>query len=61
MFVERLNNNVIIKIPVGLVNISEIQNLLDFLRYKEIAKKSKATKKDFEDLINSVKGKRSSK
>jgi hypothetical protein len=58
MLIERNNNEVIIKIPVGLLGMSDLQHLLDFLRYKELAKKSKAKKSDLQSLIGLIKKKR---
>ncbi len=58
MLIERNNNEVIIKIPAGLLAVSDLQHLLDFLRYKEISKKSRAKKSDLQSLIDLVKKKR---
>jgi hypothetical protein len=55
MLIERQDNDLVIKIPASIVNLKEIQSFLDFLRFKEITDKSKATKKDLTDLLTVVK------
>ena len=60
MVIERKNNEVIIRISSSVVS-DDIEQLVDYLRYKEIAKKSKARISDLEKLTSSVKRKRSFK
>ncbi len=48
MTVERSKNNLIITIPSS--NIKEAQDIMNFLKYKEIVKKSKAKKNDLAGL-----------
>ncbi len=55
MLIERNNNEIVIKIPNGILGSSELESLFDYLRYKEIAKKSKAKAKDLKDLLSLVK------
>jgi len=55
MLIERQDNDLVIKIPASIVSLKEIQSFLDFLRFKEITDKSKATKKDLTDILTTVK------
>ncbi len=54
MTIERTASEFIIKIPSS-VGINEVQEFLDFLRYKELTSKFKATQNDVEDLVGEVK------
>jgi hypothetical protein len=58
MLIERQNNDFVVRIPSSLVSLKEIKDFLDFLRFKEITGKSKATKKDLTDLLLVVKSNR---
>ena len=58
MLIERTNSQVIIKIPSNILALKELQELLDYLRYKEIAKKSSAKKSDLLNLVSLIKKKR---
>jgi hypothetical protein len=60
MVIQKKGNEVIIRISSSVLT-KDIQQLVDFLRYKEIAQKSKARKADLEELVSSVKRKRRSK
>jgi len=54
MRVTRRNNELIISIPDDLLGISEIQELLDYLKFKSITSKSKATTRDVEAIANKI-------
>jgi len=54
MIVERLNNEILIRIPSNM-NYSRIQSLLDYLRYEELTSDSKATQEDVDVLTAEVK------
>ncbi len=60
MVIQRKNKEVIIRISSSVLT-EDIQQLVDYLRYTEIAAKSKARKSDLEELTASVKKKRHSK
>ena len=55
MVIERTNTETIIRIPTSMMTYLEVQDLLDYLFYKEITSKSKATRKDVNQLTKSVK------
>jgi len=53
MILERTNNEILVRLP-AYVDLSELQNMLDYLDYKEQTAKSKATQKDVEELSEIV-------
>jgi len=54
MTIERDNNEVIFRVS-GDIDIDDLQDIADFLEFKEIAKDSKATQKDVDELVKTVK------
>jgi hypothetical protein len=54
MIIERTKNEIIFKLPINS-NIDELQDMADLFEYKEIVKKSKATQKDVDELVKSIK------
>ena len=54
MKIERTPEEIIIRIPSSM-NIDDIQQLIDYLTYKQIVSKSQATQKDVDLLVASVK------
>ncbi len=53
MIVERTKNEIVIRLSSS-INLTELQNMLDYLRYKEITNKSKATQDDANKLAESA-------
>jgi hypothetical protein len=53
MTIERTADGIIVKLPTN-TNIEEIQRILNYLRYKEIVAKSKATQEDIDNLAREV-------
>jgi maltodextrin utilization protein YvdJ len=53
MIIENKDNEIIIRISAN-VNLVDIQKSLDFIRYKEILSKSKATAADAEALATEI-------
>ena len=49
MLLERTKNESLVRHP-AYVDLAELQNILDFLKYKENTAKSKATQKDVNEL-----------
>ena len=60
MRIERKDKEIVISLSSD-ISIDEVQQLVDYLRYTEIAKKSKAKQSDLEKLVVSVKKERHSK
>jgi hypothetical protein len=54
MKVIRENNEIKISLPDNLIDINEVQNLLDYFRFREISSKSKGTQKDADALANEI-------
>lgn len=54
MLIERTNNEVIIRLP-SHVNIDGVQQIIDYLIYKEATSKSKTKQKDVDALAKTVK------
>lgn len=53
MIIESKDNEIIIRISPN-VNLEDIQKSLDFIRYKEIISKSKATQSDVDSLAKEI-------
>ena len=54
MKVVRENNEIKISLPDNLMDLEEVQNMLDYFRYREISSKSKATQKEADELSNEI-------
>ena len=54
MKVERTNSEVIIRIPAS-IDTSDLEEMVDFIRFKEITSKSKVTQKEVDSLVKKVK------
>jgi len=53
MTIERTAENIVVTLPASF-DIKEIQRFLDYLRFKEIVAKSKATQKEIDELARVV-------
>lgn len=53
MIVERTNNEILVRLPSN-VDISELQDMLDYLKYRELTASSKAKQKDADYLAKEV-------
>ena len=54
MIIERTKNEVVFRVS-GKTNIDDLQDIADLLEYKEISSKSKASQKDVDTLVSSIK------
>jgi hypothetical protein len=54
MIVERLNNEILVRIP-GNMKSSRIQSIMDYLLYEELTANSKATQEDVDKLTAEAK------
>lgn len=52
--VENKYNQLIITIPTGILDVLEVQNFLDYLKYRMLVAKSQATEQDIEDISASI-------
>ena len=53
MILERTKNEILVRLP-AYVDLTELQNMLDFLQYKELTAKSNAKQSDVDELSESV-------
>lgn len=53
MILERTKNEILVRLPAN-VDLTELQNMIDYLRYKEITSKSKAKQSDVDKLAKEV-------
>jgi hypothetical protein len=53
MLVERTSKEVIIRLPVS-VNTDDLQDFLDYARYKEITSKFKISQKEVDALASTI-------
>lgn len=54
MKIERENNEIRFTIPDNIIDIDEIQSFIDYVRFKEIASRSKASKSNVENIVNDI-------
>lgn len=54
MIIERTHSEVIIRLP-ATINITDLQEMANFLRYSELTQKSNVTQKQIDTLVNEVK------
>ncbi len=54
MMIERENNEVVFRVS-GNIDIDDLQDIADFLEFKEIARNSKAVQEDVDELVKTVK------
>ena len=54
MKVVRENNEIKISLPDDIMDLSEVQNVLDYFRFKEIVSKSKASQEDADSLSKEI-------
>ena len=53
MKVERTNNEILVRLSPN-VDLSELQDMLDYLEYRELSANSKATQEDVDKLSKEV-------
>ena len=54
MMIERKNNEVVFRVS-GEIDVDDLQDIADFLEFKETARNSKAVQKDVDELAKTVK------
>jgi hypothetical protein len=53
MILERTKNEILVRLSAD-VDLTELQNMLDYLKYKELTAKSKAKQSDVDELSKAV-------
>ncbi len=54
MQIERINNEILIRVPAD-TDLLGLQRILDYIRFREITSKSKATEEQIENLARESK------
>lgn len=54
MKIKRQNNELTISIPDNIMSLSEIQELIDYIKFRSITSKSKASQKDIDNLSKEI-------
>lgn len=54
MIIERTKNEVIIRLPAS-INIADLQEIANYMRYKELTQKSKVSQKQVDSLAKEAK------
>jgi hypothetical protein len=54
MIIERTKNEVIIRLPSN-IDTSDLEEMVDYIRFKEITSKSKATQEQVDSLVKEIK------
>lgn len=53
MILERTNSEILVRLPAN-IDLSELQNMLDYLEYKEITARTNASQEDVDNLADAV-------
>ena len=53
MILERTKDEILVRLP-SYVDLTELQNMVDYLQYKELTAKSKASDSDVDELSKIV-------
>ena len=54
MKIKNTQNEIIISIPKGLINQKDIQDLLDFFRYRTLLCESKANDQEINEIMEDI-------
>ena len=54
MKITNKENELTISIPKGILDINDVQDFIDFLRYKIIVSKSEATEEQIQELTDEI-------
>jgi hypothetical protein len=54
MLVERVDNEVIVRLS-GSIDTTDLEEMVDYLRFKEITSKSKATQDEVDSFVKEIK------
>lgn len=54
MQIQNTSDSLVITIPKGIIPTNEIQDFLDYLRYRELVSQSKATEAEIEELCDDI-------
>ena len=54
MIIERTSEEVLFRLPLS-TKLKDLQQIADLFTFKEISRKSKASQKEVDDLVNEIK------
>jgi transcriptional regulator of heat shock response len=54
MTIERTKNEIIFRLPNN-INLDDLQDFVDYFQYRTIAKKSKASQTEVDNLVKEIK------
>jgi len=54
MTISRENNELVIRIPENLIGISEVQQFLDYLKFRSVSTKSEASENDIKMVSEKI-------
>ena len=54
MKITRQNNELTISIPDNIMSLREIQEIIDYIKFRSITSKSKASQKDIDNLSDEI-------
>ncbi len=54
MTIQSTASNLVITLPKGVISLKEVQEILDYFRYRELLAKSKATATEIEGLSEEI-------
>jgi hypothetical protein len=55
MVVERINNEIVVRIPSHVANMEDIQRFIDLIVYKEATSHSQANQEDIDKIVKDAK------
>jgi len=55
MVVERINNEIVIRIPSYVTEIEDVQRFIDLIAFKEATARSQASQEDIDKIVKDVK------
>ncbi len=53
MILERTNNEILVRLP-AYIDLTELQDMIDYLEYKEVTAKSAASQNEVDELSEAV-------
>jgi len=54
MLIETNDNEIKLTFSKNIIELSEIQNIIDFIKFREISSKSQGSQKDADDLADEI-------
>jgi hypothetical protein len=55
MIIERTKKEVVFRLPVAKLTVDDLQAVVDWVEFKSLSKKSKASQKQVDELVKEIK------